>query len=67
MRRAGTVSVLRDGVRECMELSKMAFTLRHATVNDADQIANVYSASFRLLTFLPCCTPPTSTGGLLPT
>ena len=31
----------------------MAFTLRRATVNDADQIANVYSASFRLLTFLP--------------
>jgi putative acetyltransferase len=36
-----------------LELIKMAFTLRRATVNDADQIANVYSASFRLLTFLP--------------
>ena len=31
----------------------MAFTLRRATVNDADQIAIVYSASFRQLTFLP--------------
>jgi hypothetical protein len=36
-----------------LELIRMAFTLRRATVNDADQIANVYSASFRLLTFLP--------------
>ena len=31
----------------------MAFTLRRATARDADEIANVYSASFRLLTFLP--------------
>jgi putative acetyltransferase len=36
-----------------LELIKMAFTLRRATVNDADEIGNVYSASFRLLTFLP--------------
>ena len=31
----------------------MRFTLRPATACDADAIANVYSASFRLLTFLP--------------
>jgi GNAT superfamily N-acetyltransferase len=31
----------------------MYFTLRRATACDADPIANVYSASFRLLTFLP--------------
>jgi hypothetical protein len=31
----------------------MRFTLRRATACDADPIANVYSASFRLLTFLP--------------
>jgi putative acetyltransferase len=31
----------------------MHFTLRRATAYDADAIANVYSASFRLLTFLP--------------
>ncbi len=31
----------------------MHFRLRRATANDADAIANVYSASFRLLTFLP--------------
>jgi GNAT superfamily N-acetyltransferase len=31
----------------------MPFTLRLATVDDADEIAEVYSASFRLLTFLP--------------
>jgi hypothetical protein len=31
----------------------MHFTLRRATACDADAIANVYSASFRLLTFLP--------------
>ena len=31
----------------------MHFTLRHATTCDAGPIANVYSASFRLLTFLP--------------
>jgi GNAT superfamily N-acetyltransferase len=31
----------------------MPFTLRQATVADADAIAEVYSASFRLLTFLP--------------
>jgi GNAT superfamily N-acetyltransferase len=32
---------------------KMPFTLRRATVADADAIAAVYSASFRLQTFLP--------------
>ena len=31
----------------------MHFILRRATACDADAIANVYSASFRLLTFLP--------------
>jgi GNAT superfamily N-acetyltransferase len=31
----------------------MRFTLRQAAASDADQIANVYYASFRLLTFLP--------------
>jgi hypothetical protein len=31
----------------------MHFTLRRATAYDADAIANVYSASFRLITFLP--------------
>jgi hypothetical protein len=31
----------------------MHFTLRRATACDADAIANVYSALFRLLTFLP--------------
>jgi GNAT superfamily N-acetyltransferase len=31
----------------------MRFTLRRATACDADEIANVYSTSFRLLTFLP--------------
>jgi GNAT superfamily N-acetyltransferase len=31
----------------------MGFKLRRATACDADPIANVYSASFRLLTFLP--------------
>jgi putative acetyltransferase len=31
----------------------MRFTLRHAAASDADEIANVYSTSFRLLTFLP--------------
>jgi hypothetical protein len=31
----------------------MHFTLRRATSCDADAIADVYSASFRLLTFLP--------------
>ena len=31
----------------------MRFTLRRATSCDADAIADVYSASFRLLTFLP--------------
>ena len=31
----------------------MHFTLRRATASDTDAIANVYSASFRLLTFLP--------------
>ena len=36
-----------------LELIRMAFTLRRAAVNDADQIANVYSSSFRLPTFLP--------------
>src|SRR5215468_10419133 len=36
-----------------LELIRMAFTLRRATARDADEIANVYSASFRLLTSLP--------------
>ena len=31
----------------------MPFRLRHATVNDAETIAQIYFASFRLLTFLP--------------
>jgi GNAT superfamily N-acetyltransferase len=31
----------------------MPLTLRRATVGDADAIAGVFSASFRLLTFLP--------------
>jgi GNAT superfamily N-acetyltransferase len=31
----------------------MHFTLRRTTAYDVDAIANVYSASFRLLTFLP--------------
>ena len=31
----------------------MRFTLRRAATSDADEIANVYYASFRLLTFLP--------------
>ena len=31
----------------------MGFILRRASARDADEIANVYSASFRLLTFLP--------------
>jgi GNAT superfamily N-acetyltransferase len=31
----------------------MPFTLRAATAHDADEIADVYMASFRLLTFLP--------------
>jgi putative acetyltransferase len=31
----------------------MRFTLRRANAYDADAIANVYSVSFRLLTFLP--------------
>ena len=31
----------------------MAFTLRRATASDANEIANVYYGSFRLLTFLP--------------
>ena len=31
----------------------MHFTLRRAIASDADEIANVYWASFRLLTFLP--------------
>jgi GNAT superfamily N-acetyltransferase len=35
------------------ELIAMAFTVRRATASDADEIANVYYASFRLLTFLP--------------
>ena len=36
-----------------LELITMAFKLRRATASDADAIADVYSASFRLLTFLP--------------
>ena len=35
------------------KLTIMRFTLRRATACDADAIANVFSASFRLLTFLP--------------
>jgi GNAT superfamily N-acetyltransferase len=31
----------------------MPFTLRNATAEDADEIAEVYYASFRLLSFLP--------------
>src|SRR6202022_3932979 len=36
-----------------MEAYQMRFILRRATACDADAIANVFSASFRLLTFLP--------------
>ena len=36
-----------------LELITVAFKLRRATASDADAIADVYSASFRLLTFLP--------------
>jgi len=36
-----------------LELITMAFKLRRATASEADAIADVYSASFRLLTFLP--------------
>jgi GNAT superfamily N-acetyltransferase len=36
-----------------LELITMAFKLRRATASDADAIADVYSASFGLLTFLP--------------
>jgi len=36
-----------------LELITMAFKLRRATASDADAIADVSSASFRLLTFLP--------------
>jgi GNAT superfamily N-acetyltransferase len=36
-----------------LELTTMRFILRRATASDADPIASVYSASFRLLTFLP--------------
>src|SRR6266404_7718172 len=36
-----------------LELITMDFKLRRATASDADAIADVYSASFRLLTFLP--------------
>jgi hypothetical protein len=31
----------------------MSFALRRAAPSDADAITNVYSASFRMLTFLP--------------
>jgi hypothetical protein len=31
----------------------MSFSLRRATIEDADEIAALFSASFRLLTFLP--------------
>jgi len=31
----------------------MPFRLRQATMNDAEAIAQIYFASFRLLTFLP--------------
>jgi len=34
-------------------LTRMRFTLRRATACDAKAVANVFSASFRLLTFLP--------------
>jgi len=34
-------------------MSIMPFTLRRATVADVDEVAAVFSASFRLLTFLP--------------
>jgi hypothetical protein len=51
----GDWSVLR--IARCRSLgSKLTikrFTLRRATACDADAIANVFSASFRLLTFLP--------------
>ena len=36
-----------------MEAYQMRFIQRRATACDADAIANVFSASFRLLTFLP--------------
>lgn len=36
----------------------MPYTLRHATVADADAIAAVFSPSFRLLTFLPALHTP---------
>src|ERR1700730_18186425 len=36
-----------------LDLITMAFKLRRATASEADAIADVYSASFRLLTFLP--------------
>lgn len=36
-----------------LELITMAFKLRRARASDADEIADVYAASFRLLTFLP--------------
>ena len=35
------------------KLTRMRFTLRRATACDAKAVANVFSASFRLLTFLP--------------
>ena len=34
-------------------MSIMPFTLRRATVADVDEVAAVFSASFRVLTFLP--------------
>ena len=56
---------LASGAR--MEVDHNGFTLRRATACDAEAIVNVYSASFRLLTFLPICTPLKRTGGLLAT
>ena len=34
------------------KMTRMRFTLRRATLSDADAVANVYSTSFRLLAFL---------------
>jgi hypothetical protein len=49
------------------ELIAMAFTVRRATASDADEIANVYYASFRLLTFLPMLHTLKSIDGSFPT
>ena len=42
-----------DAANGGLELTTMRFILSRATASDADPIASVYSASFRLLTFLP--------------